>query len=158
MSGPPAMARLLFDAALKSDFLFWAAPRVAPRALLPALIGTPAAVVASADTQERSRVALVLDHLMPFSQRRLGILNDGRTTPFLPRYELESIGVPTLILGTVDDLYGTWEGARYTAEHIPHARLIEYPTGGHAMVGHREEALSEIAAFLQHEVAVGSDR
>ncbi len=140
--------KLLFDTALKSDLLLWAAFRLAPETMFPAMVGTPAEVVESASADERARAAQVMDHLLPFSQRRLGVLNDALITPLLPRYDLERIDVPTLILGAADDLYGTYDGAKYSAEHIPHARFIGYPSGGHIMVGHRKEAISEIAAFL----------
>jgi len=141
--------KILFDTALKSDFLFWAAPRLAPQAMYGALLATPPEVVESANADERARAAQVMDHLLPFSQRRLGVLNDASITPFLPRYELERIEMPTLILGVADDLYGTYDGARYSAEHIPHARFIGYPSGGHILVGHYGEALSEVVSFLR---------
>jgi hypothetical protein len=48
-----------------------------------------------------------------------------------------------------DDLYGTFDGARYTADHVPRARFIGYPSGGHMLVGHAAEANSQIAAFLK---------
>jgi hypothetical protein len=48
-----------------------------------------------------------------------------------------------------DDLFGTFDGARYTAEHVPHARFIGYPSGGHLWVGHQKDVVSEIAAFLK---------
>jgi pimeloyl-ACP methyl ester carboxylesterase len=67
----------------------------------------------------------------------------------LPRYELERIAVPTLILSAADDLFGTFDGARYSAEHIPRARFIGFPSGGHLLVGHQKEVMSEIAAFLR---------
>ena len=146
-----AATKFLFDTALKSDFLFWAAPRIAPQAMYSVLLATPPEVVESANADEQARVAQVLDHLLPFSQRRLGQLNDLSITPSLPRYELERIEAPTLILGTADDLYGTSDGARYSAEHIPHARFISYPSGGHVLVGHLAEATSEIASFLHTE-------
>ena len=141
--------RFLFDTALKSDFLLWAAFRLAPRTMLQAVLATPPGVVASASVDERARVAQVSDHLFPFSQRRLGVLNDASITPFLPRYELERIAARTLVLGVADDLYRTYDGARYTAEHVRGARFIGYPSGGHILVGHLDEALSETAAFLK---------
>ncbi len=144
-----AFAKFLFDTALKADLLLWAASRLAPQALYGALIGTPPEVVASASADERARVAQVMDRLLPFSRRRLGVLNDASITPFLPRYELERINAPTLILSTADDLYGTFDGARYSAEHIPNARFISYPTGGHILVGHLKDAMSEIEPFLE---------
>ncbi len=126
-----------------------AARRLAPRAMFRALLGTPPEVVESASADERARAAQVLDHLLPFSQRRLGVHNDASITPFLPRYELERIEAPALILGAADDLYGTFDGARYSARHIRHARFIGYPSGGHILVGQLQEALSETVAFLK---------
>ncbi len=144
----PVIARLLFGTVLKSDFLFWAAFRLAPSTMDQVIVATRPEVIEQASPDEQARAAQVMDHLLPFSQRLLGVQNDASITPFLPRYELEQIDVPTLILGTADDLYGTYDGARYSAEHIPHARFISYSSGGHLMVGHRKEALSEVASFL----------
>jgi pimeloyl-ACP methyl ester carboxylesterase len=144
-----AGTKILFDTAIKSDFLLWAAFRIAPRTMFQAFLATPPEVIENASANERARVAQVLAHLLPFRQRLPGVLNDASITPFLPRYELERIGAPTLILGTADDLYGTYDGARYSAEHIPNARFIEYPSGGHILVGHQSEASSEIVSFLE---------
>jgi pimeloyl-ACP methyl ester carboxylesterase len=144
-----AVTQFLFDNLLKSDFLLWAGIRLAPQTMYRAFLATPPEVVESASADERARAAQVLDHLLPFSQRRLGVLNDASITPVLPRYDLERIGAPTLIVDAADDLYGTYDGARYSAEHIPHARFIGYPSGGHILVGHRQEATAEIVAFLK---------
>ncbi len=144
-----AGTKFLFDTALKSDLVLWATFRLAPQTMLQALLATPPEVVESANADERARAAQVMDHLLPFSQRRLGVFNDASITPFLPRYELERIEMPTLILGVADDLYGTYDGARYSAEHIPHVRFISYPSGGHILVGHYGEALSEVVSFLR---------
>jgi 2-hydroxy-6-oxonona-2,4-dienedioate hydrolase len=148
MKTPPG-TEFLFDTALKSDFLFWAAPRLARQTVIRAILATPPAVVERASADERARVAQVLDHILPVSPRRLGLLNDAKITSSLPRYELERIEAPTLILSVVDDLYGRYDGARYSAEHIPHARFIGYPSGGHLWVGHQKEVMSEIVAFLK---------
>jgi 2-hydroxy-6-oxonona-2,4-dienedioate hydrolase len=148
-SGGKAAAKLVFDAALRSDFLFWAAPRLAPRAMFPLLLGTLPGVISGAGPAERARADLVRDGLLPFSQRRLGVMNDAAITPFLPRYDLEKIKAPALILNAADDVYGTWDGARYSAEHIPGARFVGYPTGGHLLIGHMEDAVSRITDFLK---------
>ena len=142
-------AKFLIDTALKSDFLFWAAPRLAPKTMIPAILATPQAVLESASPHERARVTQLLDCMLPISLRRLGTLNDALITPFLPRYELEHIAAPTLILSTADDLFRTYDGARYSAEHIPNARFIGYPNGGHLLVGHYKEVIFEVAGFLK---------
>jgi 2-hydroxy-6-oxonona-2,4-dienedioate hydrolase len=59
------------------------------------------------------------------------------------------VSAPTLIVSLRDDLYGTYEGSRYTAERIPGARFVEFPTGGHVWAGHHAEVVAELEAFLQ---------
>lgn len=145
----PAGTGLLFDTALKSDFLFWAAPRIARSLVTRAILATPPEVVANAHTEEQARVDDVLQHILPVSQRRLGLLNDAAVTSTLPRYDLERIAAPTLAISMADDLFGTYDAARYTAEHVPNARFIGYPTGGHLWVGHEQDVVGEIAGFIK---------
>lgn len=145
----PRGTDFLFDTALRSDFVFWAAPRIARNTVLRAILATPPAVIETASADEQARAALTLEHILPVSGRRLGLVNDAAVTSALPRYALERITAPTLILSAADDLFGTFEGARYSAEHIPRARFIGYPSGGHLLVGRQEEVVSEIAAFLK---------
>jgi hypothetical protein len=49
----------------------------------------------------------------------------------------------------MDDLYGTAGGAKYAAEQIPGARVILFPTGGHAWLGHAAVVRDEVLTFLQ---------
>lgn len=142
-------AKFLIETSLRSDFIFWAVPRLAPKSVIPALLATPQSVLEHASADERVRVRQMLECMLPISARRQGTLNDALITPFLPRYELERIAAPTLILSTADDLFRTYDGARYSAEHIPHARFIGYPSGGHLLVGHYKEVTSLIASFLK---------
>jgi pimeloyl-ACP methyl ester carboxylesterase len=139
----------MFETALRSDFLFWAGRKVAPRAYIRAILGTPPDLVASAPPEEQARLQKVLDEILPVTRRRAGLLNDARVVSSIPRYELEKITAPTLAISTADDGYGTFDGARYTAEHVPGARFIGYPDGGHMLVGRRAAASAEILAFLR---------
>ena len=140
---------LLFETALKSDFLFWALIKLAPGTATRTILGTPQTVVENAVAAEQARVQQTLDHILPVSLRRQGLLNDAAVVSSLPRFELEKITTPTLVIGAADCLYGTFDGARYTAAHIPGARFVGYPSGGHLLVGHQEAVTSEIVAFLQ---------
>jgi pimeloyl-ACP methyl ester carboxylesterase len=144
----------LFDTALRSDFLFWAGSQVSHRLFIRAILGTPPDVVAEASPEEQARVQMVLDHILPVSQRRVGLLNDARVVSSLARYDVEKIGAPTLAISAADDLYGTFAGARYTAEHVPNARFIGYPSGGHMLVGRNGTVAAEIVSFLN---AAGKD-
>ncbi|HUX89730.1 MAG TPA: alpha/beta hydrolase [Gallionellaceae bacterium] len=148
MYTPPGF-ELFFDTALQSDFLLWAVPRLASQTVISGILATPPAVVENASAAERARVEQVLSNILPVGPRRLGLLNDAAIAASLPRYELEHISAPTLILSVADDLFRTYDGARYSADHIPRARFISYPSGGHLCVGHQEEVMSEIANFLK---------
>jgi pimeloyl-ACP methyl ester carboxylesterase len=145
----PAWTEFLFDTALRSDFLFWAAIRLARPTLIGAILATPPAVVEKASADEQARVQQMLEHVLPISPRRQGLVNDAAVTSTLPRYELERIQAPTLVMSVADDRFGTFDGARYTAEHIPRARFVGYPSGGHVWVGHQKEGSAEIVAFLK---------
>ena len=147
-----ALGNAMMNLTLRSDFLFWLALRFAPRAVTRMILGTPPDLVAQADSAERARLNTVLDHILPVSSRRLGLLNEAAVIPTLPRYELERVQAPTLLIAAQDDLYGMFEPMRYTAEHIPNARFIGFPTGGHMLVGHQEKVTAEIVGFLKANV------
>jgi 2-hydroxy-6-oxonona-2,4-dienedioate hydrolase len=144
----PEGTQLLFDSALRSDFLFWAAIRLAPRLVTRALLATPPELVDAAEASERARVRLVMEHILPVSPRRLGLLNDASVTSSQSRYELERVRAPTLLVSARDDLFGTYDSARYTAEHIPGARFTAHEQGGHLLVGHTRAQSAEVARFI----------
>lgn len=143
-----AATRLLFDTALRSDLMLWTATKLAPRILIRAHLATPPAVMMTAPTDEQARVEQVLANVLPVSLRRQGLLNDAAVVASVGRYELERISAPTLVIGTEDDLFGTFDAGRYTAAQIPHARFVSYVSGGHLWVGHQSEVSAEILAFL----------
>ncbi|HTQ73473.1 MAG TPA: alpha/beta hydrolase [Burkholderiales bacterium] len=148
---PPPWTEFLFDTALRSDFLYWAWMRLANRIMVANILATPPEVLEKADADERARAAQLLEHTLPVSERRQGFVNDARVTLSLQRYDLERIRVPTLVIAVADDRFGIWHAARYTAEHIPGARLVGYPTGGHVWIGHHKDMLGEIARFLAQQ-------
>jgi pimeloyl-ACP methyl ester carboxylesterase len=139
----------VLDTVLRSDFLFWAGGKVAHQTFIRTILGTPPDVVARASAEEQARLDATLDHILPVSPRRAGLLNDALVVSSLVRSDLEKIAAPTLAISTADDLYGTFEGARYAAERVPNARFIGYPSGGHMMVGRNAAASAEVVAFLK---------
>jgi pimeloyl-ACP methyl ester carboxylesterase len=145
---PPGLERII-NTALKWDFPFWLASRVARKTLIRTMLGTPPELLEPANAQERSQVARMLEFVLPVSLRRQGLLNDGEVTTTLQRYALERIRAPTLIISTQDDLYGTFERARYSTAEIPGARFVGYPTGGHLMVGRDAENTSAMLSLLR---------
>jgi len=144
----PATA-FVVDLTLRSDFIFWAGSKLARKTFVRSILGTPPEVAAAAPAGEQARLAAVIDHILPVSERRLGLLNDAAVVSSQSRYQLEAITTPTLAISAADDLYGTFEPARYTAEHVPGARFIGYPSGGHMLVGHGAETAAAVATFLE---------
>jgi pimeloyl-ACP methyl ester carboxylesterase len=126
---------------------------IAREGLIRIILATPPSVVEKAPAEEQRRVQQMLDLILPISQRRNGLLNEAKVIPSLQRYELENIKVPTLAISCADDLFGTYDGARYTADHIGDARFVGYPNGGHLWVGHQQEITKEITQFLRDKAS-----
>jgi class 3 adenylate cyclase len=65
---------------------------------------------------------------------------------------LETVNVPTLILHRTDERVATVEGARYMAERIPGARLVEFEGSDHLpMLGDSDAIVDEMEEFLTGE-------
>jgi pimeloyl-ACP methyl ester carboxylesterase len=147
----------LMDATLKSDFIFWAASKFARDRVIATILATPPADFKNASLEEQPRVLEKLRNIEPISWRQQGLRNDRAVAPSIPRYQLEQITVPTLVICAENDLFGTFIGGRYTAEHIPGARFVGYPNGGHLLVGHGNDVRRELAQFLRfHAVPPGA--
>ena len=147
----PAVAppRALLDAVFRFDFPMWAMMRVAPR-IMHGLVAVPSSLVPLLRTEDKARLDEAVRMILPASSRRLGMLNDGNTQGSARQYPLERIGAPTLLISATDDLYRTLPNARLAARLIPHAKLIEFSTGGHLLLGHANEVWREVAGFVEH--------
>lgn len=72
---------------------------------------------------------------------------------------LGRITVPTLILHSTRDRWAPVEGARFCAEQIPGARLVEFDSGDYLPFTHLlDERLAEIEAFVEDDVRTRSQR
>lgn len=140
--------------ALHSDLVYWTATHVLRGAMTESILGTPLADVERSSTADQRRVDDMLELVLPISLREKGLRNDQHVAQTLHRYELERMTVPTLVIGVENCLYKTYEPARYTAKHIPGARFISYPDGGHLGVGHDAEISAEVRQFLAAAPAV----
>jgi len=154
VSLPPTVDPLFMFAintTLHSDFLFWASTKLARDTLVKTILGTPLEDFRTAPAEEQAHALQIMRHILPVSQREKGVWNDATISSALPRYDLERIRVPTLLISAEDDLYGTFPSARYTAEHIPGARFVGYPTGFRLLLGHWKEGASEVVSFLRQQ-------
>ena len=148
--GPPKFLMPLLKASLHSDFLFWAITKMPSAVVLKTFLGTPQQDFQKASTRDKAEALSLVEKILPITPRSAGMWNDSVTNGTAPRFDLESMRVPTLLIAAQDDLYGTWLYAQYTADHAPNARYISYPTGGHILLGH-PEAFEESAKFLRQQ-------
>jgi 2-hydroxy-6-oxonona-2,4-dienedioate hydrolase len=144
----PAAEKLLLTI-VGSNFVYWMTSKFARDLLIKLVLATPPELVHAATPGERARVDRIVDRGMPIGLRIRGILNDSRICGSLPRYKLDAVRAPTLIISCRDDRYGSFAMARHTADQIPGAQFIGYDRGGHVWVGHHDELLDEMAGFLR---------
>jgi len=122
---------------------------IMPGGMTRMMLGTDSAVVRAAEPSEKARVQQVLDHLLPVRQRIAGMNFDVKTAATHEPYLIGKISCPVLTISDEDDRFDTANRAKYIAANVPDGRVILFPTGGHALVGHYDDALREIASFLQ---------
>jgi 2-hydroxy-6-oxonona-2,4-dienedioate hydrolase len=131
---------------LRSDFIMWLFSKFGKSAMIT-FFGVPKDVQANLSTQDKESIDELMKNLLPVSQRYDGMTNDGKNNLGKLRLDLENITVPTLIIDAED--VATFPGSKYTAEHIPGAKLVSFKTGGHLLVGHSEEVRAEVTSFLE---------
>jgi 2-hydroxy-6-oxonona-2,4-dienedioate hydrolase len=150
--GPSPFLRTILNTIAASDPVFWVAMKIARPMLLKTILGTPVEVYRNGTSEERRNVNEVLRTILPISRRFAGIANDGVVASGLARLPLEDIKVPTLVISAADDLYGTYEGALYTAGQIQDGTFVGFASGGHLLLGHDAEVRSQITGFLSERV------
>jgi 2-hydroxy-6-oxonona-2,4-dienedioate hydrolase len=149
-TAPSPLLQFVADHVLTSDLVMWAVTRAWPKLLIKTALATPLEVYRNAPAAEQQRALDMVRDIFPVSPRRAGLRNDAEIcSPSIPRYELERISAPTLTISVEDDLFGTYDSAKYTAAHVPGARLVTYPSGGHVWLGHDADVRREIASFLR---------
>lgn len=142
--------QFVLERVLTSNFVMWVVTRVAPGILIETALATPIEVFEKAPSPEQARAMRLIRDIFPVGPKVAGIRNDTAISSELKRYPLEQIKAPTLVISVEDDLYGTFANAQYTAKHVPKARLVTYPSGGHVWLGHDAEIREEIVGFLIH--------
>jgi 2-hydroxy-6-oxonona-2,4-dienedioate hydrolase len=142
--------RVLLDALYRFDFLMWTIMRLAPR-IMHLLVAVPSSLIPSLPPDEKATLDEAIRMILPVSTRRLGVLNEGKTQGSGRQYPLERVSTPTLLISAADDLYRTLPVARHAASLIPHARLIDFATGGHLLLGRTNEVWPAVATFLRRE-------
>jgi pimeloyl-ACP methyl ester carboxylesterase len=145
-SNPDVMEKI-FDRLLFSDWLIWLGLQLAIHKILPPL-GVPARVIHQMDAVDAEWLNTLLLYQLPVQPRRPGLVNDFFQIYLLDLLPAEQITVPTLVIHAKDDSLVSIKHGRLTAEHIPDARLVELPSGGHLLIGQRTRVKTEVGAFL----------
>ena len=99
----PAWAQRTMLRLSGSDFLVWAALRVARGQAIKFVLGTPPELMPTTSPSERARVNAMLDDILPVSARADGLAHDTAAAKHLVPAALESIRSPTLIVSARDD-------------------------------------------------------
>jgi pimeloyl-ACP methyl ester carboxylesterase len=133
---------------LGSDFLFWAALRVAREPMVRHVLATPPEQVAMASAGERARVDEMAERILPVSGRAAGLRDDTQLGKRLGPAALETVRAPTLVVSARDDGFGTYAAAEYTASRIPGARFLGFDDGGHLLVGHGPQVQAEVLRHI----------
>jgi pimeloyl-ACP methyl ester carboxylesterase len=145
-TNPP---RLLLDALYRFDFPMWLIMKLAPK-FMYTLVAVPSSLVPMLSPEDRADLDSAIKSILPVSPRRLGVLNEGNTQGTQIQYPLEQVTTPTLFISAADDLYKTLPVAQYAVRIIPNAQLIEFPTGGHLLLGRGKEIWPAVADFLRN--------
>jgi pimeloyl-ACP methyl ester carboxylesterase len=143
------LQKAVFTTIFRSDFAYWAITTYL-RSFLLSMFGVSREVQALFTSSDREIVADFVQSMHPMRLRKAGIYNDRATLsgPSLNEYPLNSITTPTLVIHAVDDSLQPFSHAEYTAHNVPGARLIEFKSGGHLLMGHFDEVKSETADFV----------
>jgi pimeloyl-ACP methyl ester carboxylesterase len=146
---PSPLAGAIYEHALQSDFLFWLGLKLAEPAMVESILATDLAVFERAAVSEQQRARELLWSILPVSRRVNGLRNDARLAANPAPMPIERIVAPTLTMSLHDDRYGTYDAARHIAATVPGAKLVSYPTGGHAWLDHDAEVNDAIVSFLR---------
>lgn len=136
---PPA---LIFD----SNFLYWAAIKIAPDMLIGALI--PKNILATITQKEKAfLIENVYMAALPITERTDGIIFDNDiSTPSVNQIPIERIKVPTLILQSIDDPREK-AGGEELAKRISSSDYVRLK-GGHLLLRQANKVRFEIAQFI----------
>jgi 2-hydroxy-6-oxonona-2,4-dienedioate hydrolase len=141
-------AEALLMRLIGSDFLFWAALHLNEDLVIKYVLATPPDLVKTSSTQERARIHIMLDHILPVSARAAGLRSDSVLGKSLGPSALNAVRASTLIMSVRDDGFGTYASAQYTASQIKGAQFVGFEQGGHVWVGHDKKVMATVLELL----------
>lgn len=141
---PRAMA-----AVFSSDFFYWATVRLLGTGMLTMFIPDPILKAATA-AERRFFLQRVFLSGLPITRRTEGVIFDSYTSNPAVATDIDFAAIvpAVLMFHAADDPAPPIEGARYIASVMPDCELVEYPTGGHLLLGHAGDIRDRIHAFV----------
>jgi pimeloyl-ACP methyl ester carboxylesterase len=123
----------------------WALKTFAPSAMARLVSAVPKGfVMTAADTRFATEFIDSLFPMMPAGYNFDASVSNADVND----YNLEAIGVPTLIAHTQDDQLASHEASKRAAERIPGARFVSLESGGHLMLGQTAIVRDELTRFF----------
>jgi pimeloyl-ACP methyl ester carboxylesterase len=135
--------------------------RIIPRSdFIPWLMLNTPALHALIDSKTRSQIGndlkkkVLLEKLMmttfPTSMRVDGMLNDVRQIAKMPRYPLESISAPVLVIHGDSDSIVSFTQGQWSAQTLPNATFLPIEDGNHfCFITHQEIIDPVVVDFLK---------
>ena len=142
---PTAVVQPSWAKRVNRQFVMWALSILAPATMARLVAAVPKEF---AMTSEDARfVTEFIDSLFPMSPEGFNF-DLYVSNADVNSYNLEAIGVPTLIVHTKDDQLASHESSKRAAERIPGARFVSLESGGHLMLGQTKIIRDELAQFF----------
>jgi pimeloyl-ACP methyl ester carboxylesterase len=142
---PTAIVQPSWTKRVNRQFMMWALRTFAPSTTAHLVAAVPRGFAVSGD--HTGYVCEFIDSLFPMSPEGFNFdlfVSNADVT----NYNLEAIGVPTLIAHTKDDQLASHEASQRAAERIPGARFVSLESGGHLMLGQQKKGRDELARFF----------
>jgi pimeloyl-ACP methyl ester carboxylesterase len=146
-SNPKVMEKIL-DSLLISDWLIWWGLQLAIHKIRPPL-GVPANIIKQINAMDDEWLKTLLRYQLPVQPRRAGLVNDFSQIYKMDVFPFAQINTPTLVIHAKDDSLVSIKQGRHTAKYIPNARLVELHSGGHLLLGQRDQVRTEVERFLK---------
>ena len=143
------------SAKFQRQFVMWALRTFAPSTMIRMIAAVPKEFVMT--SEDARYVNEFIDSLFPVSND--GFIFDAFVSNAdVNDYNLEAIGVPTLIAHTKDDQLASHDASKRAAERIPGARFVSLDSGGHLMIGQQKKQREAVARFFSETCDRGRER
>jgi len=147
----PDVMEYLVDVLLSNDWLIWLGMKLAIHKIIPPP-GVPRRVISTLDEQDNLWLQRLLTYVLPVHPRRDGLVNDFSQIYKLDIFPRDQISCPALIIHAQDDPLVSIKHGRFSAEIIPNARMVEFTSGGHLLLGQHKLVKAEVESFLHRVI------